>query len=755
MNQNNFQSKIIIKNKNQPKIISSHEYPAFSQELFLKWTKCIKRLDNAGYGEVLVNSYIAGSKELAEKINPETAIRFADTVSILTIRSGRQSGVLSCETISTITKHNSSERSFINWLDLIEKFSKTTAHCVQPLLENIVYLLKNIDLPKLESWILTGLRLSPIDKNKQLEYFSLKSEVSRIWLLKETNSVNLSTSKKQLKLFLKALWNCDVPIREYNSNLKMLNQQRSSFNTNIINMPTTYQKSENYQNIDMFYASIAHIGAHLNYSFQIFEVKKKKPIQLAIISLIEDARVESLAIEKFPGLLKIWLPFHTVYTSDSKIANLLLTRLSRALIDKKFEDTDDWVKKGRYLFFKNKANWKTPNFSIELGNKLSNDLGQMRIQFDPKNYLIQPGYRDDNQGLWDYETRGQEQENQDTELFDTFSIKEDEKDILEPKEKLEHKIEKDNHQRSKSEPTKVDSILIAKHNEFDYLTGSTRSDWSTIFEHNINLKPSRTIDQVNKKYESTLNKLKKAINQKKIGKPNKLRNQYEGDYLNIDTCIEAKISYLSGESPDPRIYDRLEKNSRDLSVLILIDVSQSTDKVILKTGKTILDMEKETCALLSISLSELGDPFAIAAFCSNSREEVRYQKIKTFDEPYSALVKSKLAGIESSYSTRLGAAIRHSGQELSSQTTYRRLLLILTDGEPSDIDVTDEKYLAEDARHAVAYLAQNGIDTFCFGLETENQTYLTKIFGRKNSLQIRDIEELPERVLSMYLQLAT
>jgi nitric oxide reductase NorD protein len=166
-------------------------------------------------------------------------------------------------------------------------------------------------------------------------------------------------------------------------------------------------------------------------------------------------------------------------------------------------------------------------------------------------------------------------------------------------------------------------------------------------------------------------------------------------------------------------------------------------------------MEKETCALLSISLSELGDPFAIAAFCSNSREEVRYQKIKTFDEPYSALVKSKLAGIESSYSTRLGAAIRHSGQELSSQTTYRRLLLILTDGEPSDIDVTDEKYLAEDARHAVTYLAQNGIDTFCFGLETENQTYLTKIFGRKNSLQIRDIEELPERVLSMYLQLAT
>ena len=135
----------------------------------------------------------------------------------------------------------------------------------------------------------------------------------------------------------------------------MLNQQRSSFNANIINMPTTYQKSENYQNIDMFYASIAHIGAHLNYSFQIFEVKKKKPIQLAIISLIEDARVESLAIEKFPGLLKIWLPFHTVDTSDSKIANLLLTRLSRALIDKKFEDNDDWVKKGRYLFFKNKA----------------------------------------------------------------------------------------------------------------------------------------------------------------------------------------------------------------------------------------------------------------------------------------------------------------------------------------------------------------------------------------------------------------
>ena len=159
--------------------------------------------------------------------------------------------------------------------------------------------------------------------------------------------------------------------------------------------------------------------------------------------------------------------------------------------------------------------------------------------------------------------------------------------------------------------------------------------------------------------------------------------------------------------------------------------------------------------LLAHAMSELGDPFAIAGFCSNNRDDVRYYRIKDFGNPLNEQVLTRMASLKSNLSTRMGIAIRHAGTSLASQHTYRRLLLIVTDGEPSDLDVNDPLYLIEDARKAVQTLSNQSIDVFCVGLETAGKSYLEKIFGRRNFSLIDRVEQLPLKLPSLYIRMTS
>jgi nitric oxide reductase activation protein len=168
--------------------------------------------------------------------------------------------------------------------------------------------------------------------------------------------------------------------------------------------------------------------------------------------------------------------------------------------------------------------------------------------------------------------------------------------------------------------------------------------------------------------------------------------------------------------------------------------------------KSVLDLEREATLLLAYALSGVGDPFAVAAFCSNRRDDVRYMRVKDFGQRFDTAAAAALVGLRPGYSTRLGAALRHAGADLAGQQTHRRLVLVISDGEPSDIDCPDPRYLVEDARRAVQSLGTRGIDVFCVGLDSGGDAYLNRIFGR-NVLQLDRIERLPERLPMLYFRL--
>ncbi|MET2831123.1 nitric oxide reductase activation protein NorD [Mesorhizobium shangrilense] len=250
------------------------------------------------------------------------------------------------------------------------------------------------------------------------------------------------------------------------------------------------------------------------------------------------------------------------------------------------------------------------------------------------------------------------------------------------------------------------------------------------------------------------NRIARLVKNAKVSRPVRLRGQAQGDRLDLDACILTAIDHRIGVRPDPRVYETRIMRARDLSVLALLDISESTHDRIKDTTSTVIQVERAAVALLSEAIADLGDPFAVHAFCSNGREEVRTYCVKDFRQPYDDAARARLAELRGGLSTRLGAALRHAGAEVAYRRSHRRLILVVTDGEPSDVDIADRNYLVEDARKAVQDLAHGGIDVFCVDLvHSGGENYLPRIFGRRGFVTIQKIEALPEKLPMLYFRM--
>ncbi|MCP4381731.1 MAG: VWA domain-containing protein, partial [Hyphomicrobiales bacterium] len=504
-----------------------------------------------------------------------------------------------------------------------------------------------------------------------------------------------------------------------------------------------------------FRAALAHIGAHYRYSSGRFPLGALKPMQVAIVSLVEDARVEHLAIRDFPGLARLWRPFHVARASGGLVAQTLFVRLARALIDPDYEDGDAWVRKGRAMFAERLDRVEDQAISREIGNLLGNDLGQMRVQFNAKTYVVEPAYRDDNLGLWDMGDEQHAVTDVQEVIYETVKLTQTDDPERQPpdRERADPSDEATGQRAARltAEPEEQ-GVPVARYPEYDHLTGRERSEWTTVLEYRPRSGSVDTAQRILDRNQTLVDRLSRLIRSARVSRPQRLRRQIDGEALDLDAVIDAAVARRGGDAPDPRIYQTMARRFRDLSVLVLLDVSQSTRDRVKGHVMSVLDLEREATLLLAYAMSEIGDPFAIAAFCSNQRDDVRYMRVKDFDQPYDAAAVSSLVGLRPGYSTRLGAALRHAGADLRQQHTHRRLVLVISDGEPSDVDCADPQYLVEDARRAVQTLGAQGIDVFCVGLDSGGDAYLGRIFGR-NVVQLDRIERLPERLPMLYLRL--
>jgi nitric oxide reductase activation protein len=233
------------------------------------------------------------------------------------------------------------------------------------------------------------------------------------------------------------------------------------------------------------------------------------------------------------------------------------------------------------------------------------------------------------------------------------------------------------------------------------------------------------------------------------------RKMEDGDNIDINAAVNSMVDIRMGLQPDPRINIRTHLQIRDLSVMLLIDLSESTNDPVRDSDgeETVLDLAREATALLAEAMDKIGDPFAIHGFDSDGRHDVEYYRFKDFDAPYNETTRGRLAAMTGQLSTRMGAALRHAGHLLSERPSQRKLLLLLTDGEPADNDVRDPQYLRFDTKKAVEDLAREGVRTFCLSLDPHADDYVSNIFGQKNYLVLDHVTRLPEKLPALYLGL--
>jgi nitric oxide reductase NorD protein len=230
-----------------------------------------------------------------------------------------------------------------------------------------------------------------------------------------------------------------------------------------------------------------------------------------------------------------------------------------------------------------------------------------------------------------------------------------------------------------------------------------------------------------------------------------LKHQPSGEEIDIDAWIDA-IAKPRGKMERQDFFRNKTIDNRDLACLLLADFSMSTESP-LNADQRIIDVIKEAMLLFAEALSGSEDRFAIYGFSSVRNKQVRYNILKNFNESYSDAVRGRILAVKPGFYTRMGAAIRQSTEILKSQQVDQRLLLIISDGKPNDIDKYEGRYGIEDTRHAIQEARQQGLRPFCVTIDNRANEYLPYLFGDHSYALISDMARLPALLPRLYLNL--
>jgi nitric oxide reductase NorD protein len=227
------------------------------------------------------------------------------------------------------------------------------------------------------------------------------------------------------------------------------------------------------------------------------------------------------------------------------------------------------------------------------------------------------------------------------------------------------------------------------------------------------------------------------------------RRQSHGDEIDLDALIRARTDAGVAQVD---CYQQVRRNQRDLSCLLLADLSLSTEAAISEELR-VIDVIRDSLSLFAESLSETRDRFALYGFSSRQRHAVSMVELKRFDESFNATIRGRIEQIKPAFYTRMGAAIRQSSALLAKEKSRERLLLILTDGKPNDNDYYEGRYGIEDTRYALSEARKLGLRPFCVTVDQTAEDYLPHIFGKHSFTIVKRPAELPRRLALLYAQL--
>lgn len=297
------------------------------------------------------------------------------------------------------------------------------------------------------------------------------------------------------------------------------------------------------------------------------------------------------------------------------------------------------------------------------------------------------------------------------------------------------------------------AVTALHYPEWDYQTESYRQPGATVLLGEAATGPQAWLQATLDERRGMLQAVRRRFELLRSRRVS-LRRQLDGDDIDLTAYTEARADFSAGLPLPQRLYRAERRIDRDLALLVLIDVSGSTDAWV-APGRRVIDVAREALLVVSIALDGMRAPFAVQAFSGEGPDGVVVRSIKRFDEAYGTPVALRIAGLEPENYTRAGAALRHASSTLMQEPAEHRLLLLLSDGKPNDVDAYDGRYGVEDMRQAVTEARLQGIAPFCLTIDRQAASYLPAVFGPHHYALLSRPERLPELLLDWLRRLVT
>ncbi len=225
------------------------------------------------------------------------------------------------------------------------------------------------------------------------------------------------------------------------------------------------------------------------------------------------------------------------------------------------------------------------------------------------------------------------------------------------------------------------------------------------------------------------------------------RRQTQGSEIDIDSVTDYLIDLQTGHTPTEKIYLSSRKSQKDISILLLLDLSLSSDGYV--DGYRILDIEKQIAILFGEILEEYEIDFSVNAFYSKTRNYSSYITLKGFDDKWTES-RNHIGSIEPSGYTRIGAAIRHSATLLKERDTRNKWMILLSDGKPNDFDKYEGKYGVSDVQQALREFSQEGLKSYALAVEKSAKFYLPQMFGMASHQIVSSPQDLIQSLVKLY-----
>ena len=298
-----------------------------------------------------------------------------------------------------------------------------------------------------------------------------------------------------------------------------------------------------------------------------------------------------------------------------------------------------------------------------------------------------------------------------------------------------------------SESAEIDSTgYHIKYDEWDYSKRVYKDNFCKVYPKTVLKTDVSYYKNTLLKNNATLMGLRKMLTTVN-NKYQQQRRQTQGEEFDIDAITDLFIDVNSGHTPTEKIYISKRKKEKDLSILLLLDVSLSSDGY--AAGNRVIDVEKQVSILFGEILDEFNIDFSIDCFYSKTRNHSTYLTVKDFDEDWNK-AKFKVGAVEPSGYTRIGAALRHSGAMLDKRDTKNKWVILISDGKPNDYDKYEGKYGINDVKQALRELNERQINSYALAIEANAKYYLPQMFGQNHYQILTTPVEMLQSLVKLY-----